>query len=384
METVDLAKYLPDLPFKPFRLLYRDTTMDPEIGQVVLRYLRAAAKHLHDLGDQFRAERQLSDGNIPELVAAHTPYDGALFLLRSRWPVLVRWQVNRDHTSGWILSTLLVGPTGRQIVRDALSWHTLAPERAKFAIYQVDADKYGPPQSLKITRTVPPDRTSWYVVPEEVQEVRSTVRFWLSNQRWYQDRGMPWRIGVELEGPPGTGKSTLVKVLAQELDVPLMVISPEILEGMRDWSDLWSKIMVETRPPIFVLVEDFDLALRPHLLEGLEDLKSPSMGRKRNSRSTMSSMMNLLDGVSTPDGVCFFVTTNNPEDVEQAVIRPGRIDRVVHIGVASERLREAVARRVLLGFPPEEIDLTVGDGKGETIAAFRNRCQKMALKREIG
>ena len=98
----------------------------------------------------------------------------------------------------------------------------------------------------------------------------------------------------------------------------------------------------------------------------------------------MSSMMNLLDGVSTPDGVCFFVTTNNPEDVEQAVTRPGRIDRVVHIGVASERLREEVARRVLLGFTSEEIDRAIGEGAGETIAAFRNRCQKMALKKEIG
>lgn len=383
--NIDLAKYLPELPFKPFRLLYRDTVLDQEIGQVVLRYMRAVARHVHDLGDQFEAHRQLSDGNIPELVATQAPHDGALFLVRGRWPVLLRWQVNRDSASGWILSTLPIGPTGRQIVRDALSWHALAPERSKFAIYQVDGDEYGP-TNLKITRMVPPDRTSWYVVPEEAQDVRSTVRFWLTNQRWYQDRGMPWRMGVELEGPPGTGKSTLVKVLAQELEVPLMVISPEVLEGMRDWSDLWSKVMVETRPPIFVLIEDFDLALRPHLLEGLEDLKSVPMGhhRKRNSRSTMSSMMNLLDGVSTPDGVCFFVTTNNPEDVEQAVTRPGRIDRVVHIGVASERLREEVARRVLLGFTKEEIDRTIGEGAGETIAAFRNRCQKMALKKEIG
>ncbi|TXH46431.1 MAG: hypothetical protein E6Q97_29685, partial [Desulfurellales bacterium] len=59
--NIDLTKYLPELPFKPLRLLYRDTVLDQEIGQVVLRYMHSAARHIHDVGDHFMAERQLGD-----------------------------------------------------------------------------------------------------------------------------------------------------------------------------------------------------------------------------------------------------------------------------------------------------------------------------------
>lgn len=377
-----LPSSVPQLPFQLSRLLYRETTLDGETGEIVIEYLRSVAAKIHDWGDQFLVRRQLDDGNVPQVGAWQAPCDGTLFAYRGRWPVLVRWRTNPSAPNNWTLHVAPFGPSGRDIVRDALSWHQIRP-RAGFAIYRAEIDEHSFSNSIKLDRSVPPDRSSWYVIPEEAEEVRRTVRFWLDGRRWFQERGMPWRLGIELEGPPGTGKSTLVKALAQELAAPLVVVSPEVLERTTDWSQLWSAAVSRVRPPLFVLVEDFDLALRPHLLEGLEDIKEPS-SRRRNSRSTLSGIMNLLDGVSTPDGVCFFVTTNNPQDVEQAAVRPGRIDRVVHVGVASERVRQELARRVLLGFPTEELEAQVAAGAGETAAAFRLRCQKLALAKEMG
>lgn len=377
-----LSKYVPQLPFQASRLLYRDASIDQEIGRVVVDYLRGVGRQLHDWGDHFSAVRELDDGNVPQLTSLAVPRKGSLFLLQNRWPVLLRYRADNNSPDTWILSTLPVGPTPAEIVQQAVAWYSLSPVRSGFAVWRAEHDERGY-QEVKLERMVPPDRSGWYVVPEEAEEVRRTVRFWLDHQKWFQDRGMPWRLGVELEGPPGTGKSTLVKVLAQELGVPLIVVSPEILEHITDWGQLWSMAVSRVRPPLLVLIEDFDLALRPHVLEGLPDHMVAPSSRRRNSRTTLSAIMNLLDGVSTPDGVCFFVTTNNPGDVEQAAVRPGRIDRVVHIGVASERVRRELARRVLLGFSDAEVDAEVRVGEGETAAAFRLRCQKLALAREM-
>ena len=367
------------LPFQPSRLLYRETHLDHRMAELIVDYLGSVGRQVFDWGDVFRMHHKLSDGNVPEIDIQQHPHKGIAFLV-GRWPVLLR-RVIEYNNHGYSLTTLAIGPSGQDIVKRAVAWHSESAKAAQFAIFRVYKDNDSPGDHLRIDRSDPPDRSGWYVVPEAAEEVRRTVRFWLDRQSWYHERGMPWRMGVELEGPPGTGKSTLVRAMAQEMGVPLFVVEPEVLEEISDWSEMWRAAMIHVRPPLFVLIEDFDLALRPHLLEGLA--VGDGSVRRRNSRTTLSSIMNLLDGVSTPDGVCFFVTTNNPQDVEQAAVRPGRIDRVVHVGPAPERVRLELARRVLLGFGEAEIARVAAEGEGESAAAFRNRCQKLAIGRAI-
>ena len=170
----------------------------------------------------------------------------------------------------------------------------------------------------------------------QMEDLLSDVRQFLHRRQWYLDRGLPYRRGYLLHGAPGTGKSSAVLAIASELRMDLALLS--LSSASLDDNEL-SELLSDVPPNAIVLIEDIDCAF----------IKREQTGDSKLSRLTFSGLLNALDGVAAGEGRVLFATTNHPERLDAALIRPGRIDRRFEIGYATKEQ----ARRFFQRFFPD-------------------------------
>ncbi|MCI0361118.1 MAG: AAA family ATPase [Planctomycetaceae bacterium] len=160
-------------------------------------------------------------------------------------------------------------------------------------------------------------------------------RRFLSSRQWYLQRGVPYRRGFLLYGPPGTGKSSAVVAVASALKMDIALLNLTTL-GLDD-NDLADRL-AQVPPNAIVLIEDIDCAF-----------SGRKPGEEKSTRITFSGLLNAIDGVAAGEGRILFATTNHPDRLDPALVRPGRIDRQLEIGLAE---REQ-CRRIFQRFFPE-------------------------------
>lgn len=165
------------------------------------------------------------------------------------------------------------------------------------------------------------------VVLEEglATHIRDDVKEFLDARTWYLDRGIPYRRGYLLHGPPGTGKTSFVQALAGSLDFGIAMLSLSE-RGLTD--DLLNKMLLNLPPRTFVLLEDADAAFN-NRMQRQEDGYS-------GATVTFSGLLNALDGVASAEERVVFMTTNHIDRLDDALIRPGRIDMTVRLGEATQ------------------------------------------------
>jgi chaperone BCS1 len=195
------------------------------------------------------------------------------------------------------------------------------------------------------------------------ERIMADVKDFLGRKEWYVDRGIPYRRGYLLYGPPGTGKSSFIQALAGELDFSVALINLSE-RGMTD--DKLSHLLTKLPPRSILLLEDIDAAVRNRRQVDEDGYGGGSV--------TFSGLLNALDGVAAGEERIAFLTTNHIERLDEALIRPGRVDMTVRIGEASRyqagkmwerfygdiddgRGREKFLRRL------ETLGLIAGEGK---------------------
>lgn len=144
--------------------------------------------------------------------------------------------------------------------------------------------------------------------------VEDLERF-LSREQDYNRRAIPWHRGYMLEGPPGTGKTSVVKALASHFGMDLWYAP---LGDIKDDSSLLS-VLANVHARSMVLLEDVDV------FSATRERESEKAG---SEKVTLSGLLNALDGVATPHGLVTFLTTNQPQGLDQALLRAGRCDVV--------------------------------------------------------
>jgi chaperone BCS1 len=168
-----------------------------------------------------------------------------------------------------------------------------------------------------------------------MEEMLDDAKTFLARRDWYLQRGIPYRRGYLLHGPPGTGKSSAVVAIASalQMDIAVLSLGDSNLDD-NSISELFSSIPVNS----IVLMEDIDCAF----LERKEN-------EDKRSKITFSGLLNAIDGVAAGEGRLLFATTNHIERLDPALIRPGRVDRKMYVGHAT---REQ-AHQLFLRFFPE-------------------------------
>lgn len=136
---------------------------------------------------------------------------------------------------------------------------------------------------------------------------------------WYAERGIPYRRGYLFSGPPGTGKSSVVLALASHLGKPVYALN---LASVSQDSVLMEAFAAVPQDAI-LLVEDID-AIR--IAKSRTAGKDKKDGAPVGSFTTLSGLLNAIDGVAAPEGRLLVMTSNHPEHLDPALIRPGRID----------------------------------------------------------
>lgn len=150
-------------------------------------------------------------------------------------------------------------------------------------------------------------------------KVIADIRHFLSNRDFYSARGIKYKRGYLLSGVGGTGKSTLIVAIAEWLKRPIFYIKPANVDGDSNFDTMVFKI---TRDSI-VVIEDIDI-----FFTNREDSEN-------KSNLSFQTILNFLDGALSPSDVLIFMTTNHPEKLDSALIRKGRVDLHVEMGLPS-------------------------------------------------
>ena len=142
----------------------------------------------------------------------------------------------------------------------------------------------------------------------------------VANKKWYIDRGIPYKLGIFIDGMPGTGKSSLIRAIATYMKRNIYFFSAK---GLTETAPLLSNVNVSDGILVF---EDFDTF----------SISNDRKDDKENSnKENLSILLNTLDGSLTPDGLIFIATTNYPDKIDDALKRKGRFDHNISLNELS-------------------------------------------------
>nr|PZN68415.1 MAG: cell division protein FtsH [Sphaerobacter thermophilus] len=189
---------------------------------------------------------------------------------------------------------------------------------------------------------------------EEAKAELSEVVDFLRNPMKYHAIGARLPRGILLVGPPGTGKTLLARAVAGEAGVPFFSVSAsEFVEmfvgvGASRVRDLFER--AKASAPSIMFVDELDAVGRQRFA-GLG-------GGNDEREQTLNQLLVEMDGFEPHQDVIVIAATNRPDVLDPALLRPGRFDRQVTVGLPDRRGREAILRIHTRGIPvADDLDL---------------------------
>jgi chaperone BCS1 len=210
--------------------------------------------------------------------------------------------------------------------------------------------------------------------PGEKEHLVQDVENFRKSKRRYERLGVPYHRGYLFYGPPGTGKTSLVSALAANFRLSIYSIN------LADFNDrtLMNAVNQVTRNSV-LLFEDID-CMKTSNARVSSNARTNDGTKVHDEKEniadgngvTLSGLLNVLDGFYAPANVLFMMTTNRIETLDEALLRPGRIDYKLYLGMASDRQRIELYRR----FFPEASEFEAQEfvescRSAETMAEFQ-------------
>lgn len=207
--------------------------------------------------------------------------------------------------------------------------------------------------------------------PQVEKDLWEPLEWFINHEDWYRRKGIAYKHTIILEGPPGTGKSSLVKAIARRYRRDLHQIN--LSEHGRNLGNLLSKL----KPGDMVCIEDFDDVRTLHRRVAADNRRMdlPESDDKSNAAMLMdcdiplSTFLNILQGVIELDDIIIVMSTNHLEKIDPAVYRPSRVDKTIHVPF----LKDAEIKRYINAMydnPTYDTNVVFNDTPASTLAGL--------------
>lgn len=238
------------------------------------------------------------------------------------------------------------------------------------------------------------------------------LNFFIENKDFYEYEGHPYTFGIGLHGPPGTGKTSIIKCIANKLNRHIIIIPLSKIKTQREFSEYFfenyytrdnnkkigfdEKIIVfedidcmsdivKKRKPMKKSDSNEDLEysiennnsektnvektmiLQNKLLNKIakkvdddhEDTMLVDFDKNKDDKITLSFILNIIDGIRETPGRILIITSNNYESLDPALIRPGRIDLTLEMKNANIDIIKEIYTHYYKDILPEEIEMSL-------------------------
>ena len=207
---------------------------------------------------------------------------------------------------------------------------------------------------------------------KEKETFFNDIQFFIDNSEWYKKKGIPYTFGILLYGKPGTGKTSVIKALANYTNRNILNINLKTIETATQFKEIFltKKFCKKNIPSnkMIIIIEDIDCL--SDVITNRNKNKSNSKNKKKivnndndnddcisdksednittkkediilidskkyNDKLTLSHILNIIDGCYERNGSILIITSNHPEKIDPALIRPGRIDICLNLDYIS-------------------------------------------------
>ncbi len=204
-----------------------------------------------------------------------------------------------------------------------------------------------------------------YYESKDYHKLLKNIEFWINSKAWYEERQIPWQRGVLLESPPGYGKTKMVIKCAEKLKIPVDVFELSNMTN-NEFIDAWS----EVSPGSIVLLEDFDSIFN----------KRENLHKSLNKNLiSFDCLINAINGAKENNGIMLIITTNKIENIDSALLRPGRVDEIIRVSPLDDEGKKFIAENILKGYPDDIKKLSSHIGP-ISVVEFQNKCIQRALE----
>ncbi len=217
---------------------------------------------------------------------------------------------------------------------------------------------------------------------KELQKIREMIELPMKSPELFKRLGISPPKGVLLHGPPGTGKTLIAKAVANESGANFKVINgPEIMSKFYGESEQKLRQAFEDAEkdaPSIIFIDELD-SIAPKRAEVTGEVE----------RRVVAQLLALMDGLAGRGQVIVIGATNRPDDVDEALRRPGRFDREIEIGVPDKIGRLEILQIHTRAMPlAEDVDLTklaatTHGFVGADLAALAREAAMQALRRAL-
>ncbi len=246
------------------------------------------------------------------------------------------------------------------------------------------------------------NRTFDNVFFEEKSEFVNKIDFFLKNEEWYKKKGIPHHLGILLYGVPGCGKTSIIKSIIKHTKRHAIIVPFQRIRTNKELESLFlkqdicsKKVPISQRIYVFEDIDCMsDVLLERESSNDFGDITQLNLNKSKNMRPSddssscsseesiedkicLSSFLNILDGLLEIPGRIIIFTSNHPEKLDKALLRPGRMD--IHLElkkISVEMIKEVLEFYYEMDVEKYDIHFSQWEDHVLTPAEVINICKK--------